>query len=517
MNESSHTAQAELEQARRELRSLAARLNGILDAAVDGLIVIDERAIVESLNPAAEKIFGYRSEEVLGRNVSMLMPQPYRREHDGYMDNFLRTGQAKIIGIGREVTGLRRDGSVFPMYLAVGELVTEEEGRHFVGIIRDITRLKEAEASLREREAQLRLLFDHTPVGILMCDARGRIKAVNSAFCTLLGRDEYGLMSTDFAALLNSEDREQCDQEIKRLLGGNAELLVHEVRFSRADGAVVHATLHCAVVNNPGNEAMVVVQAVDRTDQVKAEADAREHRDRLAHVGRLSTMGEMASGIAHELNQPLTAIATYAQATRRLLDSGEGRKTELNDALEQIGRQAERSGEIIRRFRGFVRKHETGSERVDVNEQLRLVVRLADVDARAHQMRVEMKLGEGLPTVMADAIQIQQVILNLIRNAIDAMDDMPDGQRTVMIASLLPSRDCIEVQVIDRGSGIPESLAERLFTPFLTTKKEGTGLGLTISSSIIDAHGGKLWFTPNPAGGACFHFTLPVALGEGND
>ena len=109
------------------------------------------------------------------------------------------------------------------------------------------------------------------------------------------------------------------------------------------------------------------------------------------------------------------------------------------------------------------------------------------------------------------------MILNLIRNAIDAMDDMPDGQRTVMIASLLPSRDCIEVQVIDRGSGIPESLAERLFTPFLTTKKEGTGLGLTISSSIIDAHGGKLWFTPNPAGGACFHFTLPVALGEGND
>ena len=517
MNESAVTVRAELDDARRALHNLAAKVNGILAAAVDGLVIIDQDSVIESFNPAAERIFGYRADEVIGRNVSMLMPQPYRGEHDGYVSYYQRTGQASIIGRGREVSGLRRDGSVFPMYLAVGELVTEHDGRHFVGIIRDISRVKETEASLREREAQLRLLFDHTPVGILMCDAQGRITAVNSALCSLLGRDEYGMLAGDFMSMMHGEDRGSCQAELQRLVDGELELMVHDLRLQRPDGDVVHATLHCALVHIPGGEPMVVVQIVDRTDQINAEIDAREHRERLAHVGRLTTMGEMASGIAHELNQPLTAIATYAQATRRLLAAGAGSKEDLEDALEQIGRQAERAGEIIRRLRSFVRKHEAGSERVDVNEQLRSVARLADVDARAHQARVDMALADRLPPVMADAIQIQQVILNLIRNAIESMVDEPVDRRIVTITSLLPNRDRVEVQVADRGMGIPPSLADRLFTPFLTTKSAGMGLGLTISSSIITAHGGKLWFTPNPGGGACFHFTLPVALGEAND
>lgn len=383
-NESRGLSQ-ELDLARREVHALGARLDAILKAAVDGLIIIDQRGTIECFNPAAERIFGYRDEEVIGRNIKMLMPSPYREEHDGHLHNYLATGVRKIIGIGREVEGRRRDGSVFPMDIAVGEFVADGE-RRFVGIVRDITVRKEA------------------------------------------------------------------------------------------------------------------------------EADAREQRERLAHVDRLSTMGEMASGIAHEINQPLTAIATYARATRRMLEKGLGSVEELGATLEQIGKQAERAGEVIRRLRAFMRKRESINEQVDLNEQLRVVIRLAEVDARHHDCRIDAELAADLPAVHADAVQIQQVALNLIRNAIDATEALPASRRVIHVRTRLPAPDRVEVQVEDQGPGVVDP--DRLFTPFFTTKHEGMGLGLSISSSIVTAHGGRLWHEPGGEGGARFCFNLPVALGD---
>jgi len=380
----------EIEATRRELQALRARFHGILDAAVDGLIIIDEKGIVEHFNRAAERIFGCGADEIVGRNVSELMPPPDRDLHDDYINRYLVSGEARIIGIGREVTGRRRDGERFLMTLAVGE-VTVDQTRRFVGIVRDITDQKRMAEALRQ-----------------------------------------------------------------------------------------------------------------------GEEDLREQRERLAHAGRLTTMGEMASAIAHEINQPLTAIATFAQAGRRMLGGGSPSLEELTQALDQIGRQAERAGEIIRRLRAFMRRRDGRREPVDLNEQLRKVIRLADVDIRHHNCRLIADHASCLPVVHADAVQIQQVVLNLIRNAVDAVADLPEARRVIRIVSRFVEPDRVEVGVEDHGSGISDP--SRLFAPFFTTKAEGVGLGLSISSSIITAHGGNLWHVATAGGGATFRFSLPVAL-----
>jgi two-component system, LuxR family, sensor kinase FixL len=221
-------------------------------------------------------------------------------------------------------------------------------------------------------------------------------------------------------------------------------------------------------------------------------------------------MGELASGIAHEITQPLTAIATYAQATRRMFANGITDHEAFNEALEQIAKQAERAGDIIQRLRGFMRREETHSEAVDINEQLRAVVRLADVDLRHHDTRVEWALSAGLPSVQADAVQVQQVALNLIRNAIDAMEDAGTAQRLVRIASRRTDNGEVSFSISDCGPGIPPEDRERLFAPFFTTKMQGMGLGLSISSSIVQFFGGRLWYSDAPNGGAQFNVSLPA-------
>lgn len=397
------TVEEELKALRLQLSDARLRLSAIVEATVDGLVIIDEHGHIELFNPAAERIFGYASAEVVGRNVNVLMPAPYHDEHDGYMHNYLTTRVPKIIGIGREVQGQRKDGTIFPMDLAVGSFRSEGEER-FVGMIRDITARKLTEASLSLREAQL-----------------------------------------------------------------------HE-----------------------------------------AEAEARELREKLAHYNRLSTMGEMASGIAHEINQPLTAISAYAQACRRMLQTGDTGSGPLIDALEQVSAQAQRAGEVIRRLRGFVKKRESRKEMIDLADTLGAVVKLAEVDARTHRVQIRADISGPLPRVFADPVQIQQVALNLLRNAMEAIEantDLAPEEREVLVRATTTEPSHVEVTVEDRGVGLPAEAERNLFTPFFTTKRTGMGMGLSISDSIVTAHGGRLWYAPHPRGGACFHFVLPIAIG----
>jgi two-component system sensor kinase FixL len=221
-------------------------------------------------------------------------------------------------------------------------------------------------------------------------------------------------------------------------------------------------------------------------------------------------MGEMAAGIAHEVNQPLTAIATYAQACQRLIASGEADQDEIKAALEQIGAQALRAGEVIRRLRSFVKNREVHRELIEANRLLDDVQTLAQTDARHHGVRIRLEPAIPAPQVQADAVQIQQVILNLVRNSIDAMQGISEGQREILLRTHLDNEGDVEFMVADRGSGVDTTTMEELFNPFFTTKPGGTGLGLSISRSIVRAHGGKLWCSANPGGGARFFFTLPA-------
>ena len=357
----------------------------LLDAAVDAIIVIDHKGRIETFNAAAEAMFGFSAEEVFGKNVSLLMPEPYKSKHDDYLHNYLETGNARIIGIGREAQGNRKGGSVFPIDLSVGEIPTDDQPK-FVGIIRDETKRK------------------------------------------------------------------------------------------------------------------------------RSEEEAHQTRERLAQFGRLSTLGEMAASLAHELNQPLTAIATYMQACQRLIESGQSDDVEILAALKKCDSQAQRAGDVIRRLRQFVKKRELGRQEVSCEEIIRDLAALAEVDARDNSIPLTIDVAKGLPKIMVDAVQIQQVILNLIRNGIDAMLNMDHYGEGISVSVNSFENDQVKIMVTDHGSGITKEAEKMIFQPFFTTKPSGMGLGLAICRSIIESHGGVLSFTKNPSGGTTFSFTLPVIL-----
>lgn len=489
-----------------------ARVSGILEAAVDGIVIVDDKGKIQEFNPAAEKIFRYSAEEIIGRNIRILMPEPDGAGHPRYLQKFRDTRIPRVIGSGREIRGRRRDGSIFPMELSVGEIALENE-LLFVGIARDITERKAIETRLAKSEEQLRLTFTNAPIAIIVCDIAGIILRVNPEACSMLGYPEEELVGLDYRQVTHPEFRKPSRRFFNRLISGEVSRLVIESRYIRKDGGEVQGLLHSSVI--PGTRERpteVVIQIVDQTDQVRAEQEARAHRERLAHLDRLGSMGEMAAGIAHEINQPLTAIATFAKACRRLLDDGRAEQEDLIDALDQIHAQAIRAGEVIRRLKSFVRKRESHHEITDVNQLIRDIVKLAEFDARIHHYAIHLVLEKNLPRAVIDPIQIQQVILNLIRNGVEAMRGIEDAQGAVTVRTLRSEEEEIEIAVADRGAGVSEGLDRDLYNPFFTTKESGMGLGLSISRSIIVSHGGRLWFTRNPDRGATFHFTLPTAL-----
>ncbi len=258
-----------------------------------------------------------------------------------------------------------------------------------------------------------------------------------------------------------------------------------------------------------------VVVFRDTSARKQAEEEARQHQMDLAHVARLSTMGEMASGIAHEINQPLTAIATNAHACIRMLESDGDHRDRIADVIERIAMQAERAGEIIRQLRQFVRKEQPRLLRVNLNQLIKDVVLLLKPEARRADAVIELDLDEGLSPVMAQVIQIDQVILNLARNAIEAMSENLEGKRVVTIRTRQGGANAVIVTVADTGPGLSDEVREQVFNPFVTTKPNGMGLGLSISQGIIEAHKGQLYIDSEPGQGAVFRFTLPVNQGDG--
>lgn len=491
------------------MRRDGGEFEALLDAAVDAIIVIGPAGIVEAFNSAAERLFGYRADEVTGRNVSMLMPEPYRSEHDAYVGDYHATGERKIIGIGREVSALRKDGEVIPIDLAVGEIKRPGRKSRFVGIIRDIRERKRFEEQLRQREEQLRLVFDNAPLATALYGPDGAILSANQAFCAMLGYSEEELREMSARDLIHPDHREGAARRMAAAFRGELQRYALAKRYLHRSGREVIGMLHAGIVHDSeGQPLLMVAQVEDRTRELRAEDEARHHRERLAHVGRISVMGEMAAGLAHELNQPLTAITNYSQAAGRMLAADGMDRAELAAALEKIGTQALRAGEVIRRLRTMVRKRDSQRATVDVNDLVREVIALTDGDARDSGIRVRLELTPALPSVPCDAVQVQQVLVNLVRNAIDSLKDAKH-KGSVTVRTLSGPTGGVEVQVADTGSGITPADAERLFEPFFTTKHEGLGLGLSISRSIVEAHGGVFGHRPNRPRGSLFWFTLP--------
>jgi two-component system, LuxR family, sensor kinase FixL len=310
----------------------------------------------------------------------MMMPSHYRENHDSYLERYLRTGEKRIIGIGRVVVGERKDGSTFPMELAVGEM-RSGNNRFFTGFIRDLSERQKTEARLQELQSE------------------------------------------------------------------------------------------------------------------------------LVHISRLTAMGEMASALAHELNQPLSAIANYLKGSRRLI---EGRQDEesgtIRDAMDKAAEQALRAGQIIRRLRDFVARGESERRVENVKKLIEEASALALVGAKDQGIRTRFQFDPTVELVLADKVQIQQVLLNLMRNAIEAME--ASDRRELVVSAAAGADDLITISVADSGSGIALDVTSQLFQPFVTTKRHGMGVGLSISRTIVEAHGGQIWADGNPGGGTIFRFTL---------
>jgi two-component system sensor kinase FixL len=357
------------------------RLRALLDAAVDAIVTIDHRGVIESVNPAAERMFGYAASEMLGSNVSMLMTEEHSRAHDGYIQRFLMTGERHIIGIGREVEAQRKDGSVFPVDLAVTEFELSGE-RMFMGLIRDIS------------------------------------------------------------------------------------------------------------------------------DRRAAERAAQERLDTLAHAGRLADLGLTTSTIAHEVNQPLAAIVSFAHACQRMLDDDSADPALLRDALGQIAAQGERASAIIARVREMAMRRESAPEAVNLNDAVHSVLSLLGKQLSFDKVEVEEELANELPVVRADRVQVEQVVMNLLMNALDAMREVPQGKRRLHIRTA-NGGDEVRLTVRDTGPGLGQSELQRVFEHFYTTKSQGMGVGLSICRTLAEAHGGRLWAEARKGEGASFHLALP--------
>jgi two-component system, LuxR family, sensor kinase FixL len=361
-----------------------AQLESILETIPDGMVVIDERGVVRSFSAAAERLFGYSAAEVKGRNVSMLMPSPYREQHDGYITRYLATGERRIIGVGRVARAQRKDGSTFPIELAVGEVRSESE-RLFTGFIRDLSERQEREQRLHEIQSE------------------------------------------------------------------------------------------------------------------------------LIHVSRLSELGQMVSALAHEVNQPLTAIENYLRAGIRLMESGDSEQSK--SVLLRAGEQAARANEIIRRLRDFVRKQETSKRVEDLPKVIEEATALSMVGVKSRGVVLTTHLDPEAHSAYVDKFEIQQVLFNLIRNAIEAMADCdrPALSIATAVSTGRSGEKMILISVADTGPGLDPKVRQRLFQPFVTTKSSGIGVGLSICRSIVEAHGGRIGVGDTPGGGTTFHFTVPVA------
>lgn len=364
-------------------------LRSILATVPDAMVVIDAKGIILSFSSAAERMFGYSEHELLGENVSVLMPSPDREKHDGYIRRYHRTGERRIIGIGRVTTARRRDGSTFPIELSIGEAASLQ-GPIFTGFIRDLTETQQTERRLQDLQTE------------------------------------------------------------------------------------------------------------------------------LAHMSRVSAMGTLASALAHELNQPLTAVVNYMEGARDLLKDPSPHTAELvSEALDEAAAQAIRAGHIVRRLRDFIARGDTEKRIESLHKLVVEANALALVGAGERGIEVQVTLAPNADRVLVDRIQVQQVLLNLIRNAIEAMENSPI--RRLAITARRVEDDCIEVQVEDSGPGLDPKVAEHLFEPFFSTKDTGMGLGLSICRTIIEGQGGRIWATPSRIGGTAFHFTLIAASTDDED
>lgn len=481
------------------------RANAILDAAVDGIVIISDKGIIQSFNPAAEKIFGYSQQEVTGQRVNILMPEPHRSNHDRYIQSYLDTGQRKVIGTGRETTARRKDGTTFPVELTISEIELRGQ-RIFTGIVKDISSRHRSASALAASENRFRLLVEAMNDGLAVQDAKGKIIYVNPRFCAILGYEKQCLMGRLVTELMDTGSRIVLESE----LGDTESEGMVDLKMKKDNGEPLHVQVTAKAIKSPEGELKGSFVMVSDVTQVK------KLQHQLLHAQKMEAIGRLAGGIAHDFNNLLTVILGYVDLSLLEIDKDHS----LYEKISQIDNAAKRAGTLTRQLLAFSRKQVLQTSVVSINGTIASIENMMQ-RILGEDVVLRTRLDPATGNIKADEGQIEQVIVNI---AVNARDAMPSGGELILetknvqlpanksgMLSDVSAGPYVLLSISDTGIGMDQETQTRIFEPFFTTKAkgQGTGLGLSTAYGIIKQSGGDIQAYSEPGHGTCFKIYLP--------
>jgi PAS domain S-box-containing protein len=501
---------SDLRQFQENLRRAEEKTRLIVDTALDAVVTMDAEGIIGSWNEQAAVIFGWNQAEAIGQRMSeLIIPEEQRVAHERGLRHFLTSGEGPLLRRRIEMTAVKRSGVHFPVELQVMPLKLGQEW-FFSAFIRDITESKQAQQLLRQSEFNLRQMTETIPEMLWSSTPDGLIDYCNMRVLDYSGLSSEEIMGEGWRNLLHPDDADRAAQIWMSCLATGEPYRV-EVRTLHAADRTYRWCITSALplLDEDGRILKWFGTVVDMHDWKQSQEELRKTQAELAHITRVMTMGQFTASIAHEVNQPLSGILMNAGTCLRMLDSDPPNIVGARETARRTIRDGNRASDVITRLRDLFRKNAASEESVDLNDATREVIALSLSELQSNRVLVQQDLAENLRAVKGDRIQIQQVILNLLRNASDAMRDIDDRPRQLLIRTEEDDNNNVQLTVRDTGIGFASNTANRLFESFYTTKNDGMGIGLSISRSIIEAHRGRLWASANDGPGSSFTFSIP--------
>jgi len=497
-----------LGQEERELKRSEIRKASIVDSALDCIVTIDHEGCITEFNPAAERTFGYRRDEVLGKNLAdAIIPPSLREKHRQGFARYLATGEARVLGKRIEMTAVRADGSEFPVEMAITR--TPLEGPpSFIGFLRDITERKRAEHQLRRSEAFLAEAQDLSRIGSFSWRVPTDEIVWSEQLYRIFQIDRDAQVTFELIGTrIHPEDLSLFQEHIERSRRDRNDMQL-EFRLQMPDRVVkyVHVAAH---IRGDHGQLEYIGAVQDVTERRSSEEALTKARSELSRVSRVTSLGVLTASLAHEVNQPLSGIITNASTCLRMLSADHPNVEGARETVRRTIRDANRASEIVTRLRALFSKKSATAQSMDLNEAAREVIAMSLSELQKNRVILRPELDDRLPLVTGDRVQLQQVILNLLRNASDAMSTIDDRPRDLLIRTEPDENDQVRLSVTDVGVGFEPQAADWLFEAFYTTKDDGMGIGLSVSRSIIERHCGRLWGTPNDGPGVTFSFSIP--------